>query len=60
MDVEQIALGDNWNDVLNQRVTRCDAMLAVIGPHWLAAANSAGKRPDDPILLKCYIFYCRL
>jgi hypothetical protein len=43
MAVEQIALGDNWNDVLNQRVTRYDAMLAVIGPHWLAAANSAGQ-----------------
>lgn len=50
MGVEQIALGDNWNDVLNQRVARCDAMLAVIGPHWLAASNSAGKRLDDPIL----------
>jgi CHASE2 domain-containing sensor protein len=49
MDVEQIALGDNWKDVLNQRVARCDAMLAVIGPHWLATANSAGKRRlDDP------------
>ena len=49
MDVEQIALGDNWKDILNQRVARCDAMLAVIGPHWLAAANSEGKRRlDDP------------
>ena len=49
MDVEQIALGDNWKDILNQRVARCDAMLAVIGPHWLAAANSDGKRRlDDP------------
>jgi CHASE2 domain-containing sensor protein len=49
MDVEQIALGDDWKHVLNQRVTRCDALLAVIGPRWLTAANSDGRRRlDDP------------
>lgn len=49
MDVEQIALGDNWKNVLDQQVARCDAMLAVIGPHWLATANSEGRRRlDDP------------
>src|SRR5712692_6993243 len=49
MDVEQIALGDDWKHVLDQRVTRCDALLAVIGPHWLTAASSDGRRRlDDP------------
>ncbi len=49
MDVEQIALGDDWKHVLDLRVTRCDALLAVIGPHWLTAASSDGRRRlDDP------------
>ena len=49
MDVEQIELGDNWKEVLRQRVTRCDSMLAVIGPRWLAAAAGDGsRRLDNP------------
>ena len=49
MDVEQIELGDNWQAVLDERVARCDTMLAVIGPHWLAAAKTEGiRRLDDP------------
>ena len=49
MDVEQIELGDNWKEVLRQRVTRCDAMLAVIGPRWLtAAAGDGSRRLDNP------------
>src|SRR3954468_10403415 len=48
MDVEQIELGENWQDVLKERVARCDAMLAVIGPHWLTIANAkGGRRLDD-------------
>jgi len=49
MDVEQIELGDDWKHVLDQRVTRCDALLALIGPRWLTTANSDGRRRlDDP------------
>lgn len=49
MDVEHIELGDNWKEVLSQRVARCDAMLAVMGPRWLTIANSEGRRRlDDP------------
>ena len=49
MDVEQIALGDDWKHVRDQRVTRCDALLTVIGPHWLTVASSDGRRRlDDP------------
>jgi hypothetical protein len=31
MDVEQIELGDDWKHVLDQRVSRCDALLTVCG-----------------------------
>ena len=50
MDVENIELGDNWKDVLNERVARCDAMLAVIGtigsplPAAKASADSMIRR----------------
>jgi CHASE2 domain-containing sensor protein len=49
MDVEEIELGDDWKEVLDQRVTRCDALLALIGPRWLTAASGDGRRRlDDP------------
>jgi CHASE2 domain-containing sensor protein len=49
MDVEQIELGDDWKHVLDQRVSRCDALLTVIGPRWLTVAGSDGRRRlDDP------------
>jgi CHASE2 domain-containing sensor protein len=49
MDVEQIALGDDWKRVLDERVSRCDVLIAVIGPGWLTAAGGEGRRRlDDP------------
>ena len=47
MDVDQITLGDDWKQVLDLRVTRCDVLLAVIGPRWLTAADSEGRRRLD-------------
>ena len=48
MDVEQIELGDNWKHVLDQRVSRCDALLTVIGPRWhWAEVRDAQRRLDE-------------
>ena len=36
-------------DVLSERVGKCDALLAVIGKHWVFGSNSDKKRRlDDP------------
>ncbi len=48
MDVEQIAPGQDFVDVLEHQVGACDVFLALIGPEWLSlqAANGA-RRLDD-------------
>jgi hypothetical protein len=38
-----------YGDALKDALATCDAMLVVIGPHWLTAADREGKRRlDDP------------
>jgi formylglycine-generating enzyme required for sulfatase activity len=49
MDVDSIALGRDFRQVLLQSLESCDALLALIGPNWLDAKDGAGKRRlDDP------------
>jgi hypothetical protein len=38
MDVDSIQLGNDFADVIAAAVTSCDALLALIGHQWLAAA----------------------
>jgi hypothetical protein len=37
--------------VIEEKVSACDAMLALIGPHWLTVDDEAGRRrlenPED-------------
>jgi hypothetical protein len=51
MDVDNIPIGINFADYLNNQVAQCDAMLSVIGPNWLNAKDEADQRrldkPDD-------------
>jgi hypothetical protein len=44
MDVDAIPLGANFAKVLHQRVSECNVLLAVIGPHWLDAQDEYGNR----------------
>ena len=50
-DVETIAPGVDFVDAINRALQSCGVLLAVIGPRWLTAADSAGQRrldhPDD-------------
>jgi len=51
MDVDNIAPGLDFVQVLNDQVARCDVLIAVIGKNWLDAADESGERrldnPDD-------------
>jgi len=51
MDVDGIEPGLDFERVLSEKVEACDVLLAVIGPGWLDAKDSAGTRrldkPDD-------------
>ena len=51
MDVDNIPVGINFEEYLNNQVAQCDAMLSVIGPSWLNAKDETNQRrldkPDD-------------
>jgi hypothetical protein len=49
MDVDNIAPGLDFVQVLNDQVARCDVLIAVIGKNWLGAADETGdRRLDNP------------
>jgi hypothetical protein len=51
MDVDSIEPGLDFVKQLDDQVASCAILLAVIGPHWIEAADAAGERrlhqPDD-------------
>jgi hypothetical protein len=56
MDVDTIELGVDFAQVINEAVSTCAVLLAVIGPHWLTATGEDGSRrlddPDDIVRLE--------
>jgi Bacterial HORMA domain 2/TIR domain len=47
-DVDSIRPGDDFAAAIEAAVGACAVLLAVIGPHWLAAEGDTGRRLDDP------------
>lgn len=48
-DVDNIALGVDFRAVLDESVSQCQVLLAVIGDNWLTVRSRDGKpRLDDP------------
>ena len=48
-DVDAIAPGRDFVEVLSERVGKCDALLAIIGKHWVTSADGENRRRlDDP------------
>src|SRR5438477_638897 len=53
MDVDTIPFGVDFREHLDEAVSRCDVLLAVIGERWLDACHPPGpkqgqRRLDDP------------
>ena len=55
-DIDSINPGERFPRMIEQEVGSCDALLAVIGPTWLAVTDDAGRRrlddPDDYVRLE--------
>jgi hypothetical protein len=56
MDVDNIPVGINFEEYLNNQVAQCDAMLSVLGPNWLNAKDETDQRrldkPDDFVAIE--------
>jgi TIR domain len=49
MDVDAIEPGLDFVKVLDEQVSGCDVLLALIGPNWVDSKNERGvRRLDDP------------
>ena len=53
MDVTAIAVGTDFVDQVDRAISTSDVSLVVIGPQWLGATDSEGRRrlddPEDPV-----------
>ena len=47
MDVDSIALGRDFRHVLQERLSSCDMVLALIGPDWIDITDEQGNRRLD-------------
>src|SRR5205809_5803339 len=56
MDIDGIRFGDDFREVINQRVSSCDVLIAVIGRQWLTIADTKGQprlqNPNDFVRLE--------
>jgi hypothetical protein len=43
MDVDSLRPGEDWVVAVEGAVTRCDVLLAIIGPDWVGAADGDGN-----------------
>ncbi len=49
MDIDNIPLGVNFVDHIDGYISKCDVLLALIGPLWLSATGPDGlRRLEDP------------
>ncbi len=49
MDIEDIAPGENFVEVLGATLADCDVLVALVGPRWVTSGNETdASRLDDP------------
>jgi TIR domain-containing protein len=47
MDIDTIEAGEDFIEVIEQAVSSCSVMIAVIGPRWLTSVDGEGRRRLD-------------
>jgi hypothetical protein len=49
MDIDAIALGDDFIKAIEKMVAKCDVLIAVIGAHWITSKDEQdSRRLDNP------------
>ena len=48
IDIDAIRAGQNFVDVIEQRIASCSVVIVLIGKAWLNSADDRGRRLDDP------------
>jgi TIR domain len=48
MDLDSIPFGVDFRTHIAESLSRCHALLVVIGPHWLGVSPDGSRRIDDP------------
>lgn len=55
-DLDTIEPGEDFAQVIEDAVSSCDVLLAIIGPHWLTTSDKSGRRrldnPNDFVRLE--------
>src|SRR3954453_7059743 len=47
-DLDSMDLGDDFVDVIQSTIARCDVVLAVIGAAWVTSRHDGRRRLDEP------------
>jgi TIR domain-containing protein len=48
MDIDSIPVGVDFRQYITDAITKCNAMLAIIGDRWLRSASDTKSRLDNP------------
>lgn len=46
MDVQDIGPGEDFTEAIEHKISDCDAVVVMIGPHWLSTLQSRGEGED--------------
>jgi hypothetical protein len=48
LDFDSIPFGVDFRTHISESLSRCQALLVVIGPHWSGVSPDGSRRIDDP------------
>jgi uncharacterized membrane protein YeaQ/YmgE (transglycosylase-associated protein family) len=56
MDIDTIKPGMDFVEIIEREISKCDALIAIIGPHWITATDTRGhpglENPNDFVRLE--------
>jgi hypothetical protein len=53
MDIDAIALGEDFVEAIETTVAKCDVLIAVIGKNWLSSKDTKGIGDSTILKISC-------